>query len=67
MLIKVVMLFLLAMVAIAMVGKLLFPGAITRSVTRRMPRRMAGRFGMARCGHCGREVVGTRRCVCGKG
>ena len=63
MLVKVVMLFLLAMVAIAMVGKLLFPGAISRSISRRMP----GRLGTARCGSCGRPVVGTRPCVCGKG
>ena len=63
MLVKVVMLFLLAMVAIGMVGKLLFPGTITRTITRRMP----GRLGVARCGACGRDVVGTKPCVCGKG
>ena len=63
MLIKVVMLFLLAMVAIGMVGNLLFPGAISRSVTRRMP----GRPGLARCSACGRDVVATKPCVCGKG
>ena len=63
MLVKVVVLFLLAMVAIGMVGKLLFPGAITRTITRRMP----GRLGTARCGACGRDVIGTKPCVCGKG
>jgi hypothetical protein len=63
MLVKIIIVFLLAMVAIGMIGKVLFPGAITRSVTRRMP----GQLKTARCGACGREVVGTKPCVCGKG
>ena len=63
MLVKVIIVFLLAMVAVGMVGKALFPGALTRTVTRRM----RGRSGVARCGACGRDVVGTKPCICGKG
>lgn len=58
MLIKVVLLFLLAMVALAMVGNLLFPGAIGRQVKRRLPQ-------SRRCGKCGRPMIG-RNCDCDK-
>lgn len=53
MLVKVILLFLLAMVLIGMIGKLLFPG--------RMPR--LGRRKPATCPDCGRPQVG-RRCPC---
>jgi hypothetical protein len=53
MLVKVVTLFLLAMVLIGMVGKLLFPGASPRSTRRR------GRF----CPDCGRPLIG-KSCDC---
>ncbi len=60
MLIKTVTLFLLAMVVIAMIGKLLFPGAIGRSLKDRIAPRAAV------CKSCGRHVIGKTACDCKK-
>lgn len=57
MLIKVVILFLLAMVAIGMVGKALYPGT---KKNRPLPRPTV-------CRSCGRYVMGKAGCDCGKG
>lgn len=53
MLVKVVTLFLLAMVLIGMIGKLLFPSSRSGSARRR------GRF----CPDCGRPLIG-KSCDC---
>jgi hypothetical protein len=60
MMFKVVMLFLLAMVVIAMVGNILYPGALGRQVKRRL---IPGSTGP--CSRCGRPMVG-RTCDCRK-
>ena len=60
MLVKLMLLFLLAMVVVAMLGNLLFPGAIGRQVRRRLTSRRA-----ASCSRCGRPMIG-RSCDCGK-
>ena len=52
MLVKVVVLFLLAMAVLAMVGNLLFPGTLKR---RLLP---------GRCPKCGRPKIGTGPCPC---
>ncbi len=59
MLFKVSILFLLGMVVIAMIGKLLFPGAIGRAVRKRIGPASS-------CGRCGRYVIGSNGCDCGK-
>jgi len=60
MLVKLMLVFLLAMVLIAMLGSLLFPGRLGRQVKRRLtPRRVAA------CPRCGRPQIG-RTCDCGK-
>lgn len=58
MLVKIVILFLLGMVAIGMIGKLLFPGVIGRVVRRRMRPPV--------CPRCGRHVIGSKGCDCSK-
>ena len=59
MLFKIILVFLLAIVAVAMLGstvvKLLRGPKAAPELTR------------AKCAHCGRAVVGTAPCVCGKG
>jgi len=60
MLSKVVVLFLLAMVLVAMVGKVIFPGALDRQVKRRLTLRRP-----AACLRCGRPKIG-RTCDCDK-
>ena len=60
MLIKGVLLFLLAMVAIGMVGNVLFPGALRRRVRRGLTINRPGS-----CSHCGRPMIG-RTCDCGR-
>jgi hypothetical protein len=52
MLVKVVLLFLLAMALMAMVANLLFPG------------RLKKRFLPGRCAKCGRPKIGTGPCSC---
>jgi len=54
MLVKIIIVFLLAMVLVGMVGKVLFPGALPR-VMRRAPI----------CKDCGRHIVG-KTCDCKK-
>ncbi|MEZ5798302.1 MAG: hypothetical protein R3D63_12930 [Paracoccaceae bacterium] len=54
MLVKVILIFLLAMVLVGMLGKLLFPGAAGR-ITRRK-----GKY----CADCGRPLIG-KTCSCG--
>ncbi|MCU0815279.1 MAG: hypothetical protein MUF74_02000 [Cypionkella sp.] len=58
MLLKTILVFLLAMVLLGMIGKALFPGAMSRGmkrITRRNPV----------CKACGRYVIG-KTCDCGK-
>jgi len=57
---KIVILFLLAMVLVAMVGKVLFPGALDRQVKRRLTQRRP-----TPCPRCGRPKIG-RSCDCDK-
>jgi len=60
--IKAVLVFLLVMVIVGMIGKALFPGAISREIRKNLPGQRA-RF----CAHCGRPRIGSGRCECGKG
>lgn len=58
MLLKIILFFLLAMVLLGMVGKALFPGAMTRGM-----RRVTGQA--KTCRNCGRPLIG-RKCDCGE-
>jgi hypothetical protein len=59
MLFKIILVFLGAMVLVAMIGKALFPGRLSRMLAkRRKP---------AVCTKCGRPLIGTKGCDCGKG
>ena len=60
MLVKTILLFLLAMVLIAMIGRALFPDTVRRLVRRRS---VALRPGT--CPRCGRYIIGTGPCACG--
>ncbi len=59
--IKVVILFLCLMLIISMIGNLVakFLGLKEPPVAKDQTR--------AKCAHCGRQVLGTAPCVCGKG
>lgn len=57
MLLKVILVFLLAMVLVALIGRALFPGAL--------PRVMRKRQAPPVCNKCGRYLIGTRTCDCG--
>ncbi|MDP3197300.1 hypothetical protein [Tabrizicola sp.] len=57
MLFKIILVFLLAMVLIALVGRALFPGALPRVIRKRK--------GAPVCGTCGRYLIGTKTCDCG--
>ncbi|HLQ17751.1 MAG TPA: hypothetical protein VK146_02130 [Tabrizicola sp.] len=57
MLFKIIFIFLLAMVLVALVGRVLFPSAL--------PRAMRKRQDPPRCGKCGRYLIGTKTCDCG--
>ena len=63
---KVVIVFLLIMLVIAMTAS-----AITRFLRGDSPRPVSRPLDKsqirARCGHCGRPVLGTTPCACGKG
>ena len=61
MLIKLVLVFLGAMVLLAMLGNLLFPGRLGRVVKRRLGQEKPGV-----CKSCGRFVIG-KSCDCKKG
>lgn len=58
MLLKIILIFLLAMVLVGMVGKLLFPSALDRMKAK-------ARLRPATCKACGRYVIG-KTCDCGK-
>ncbi len=60
MLVKTVLLFLLAMVLIAMIGRALFPDTVRRLVRRR-PRALRP----GTCPRCGNYIIGTGPCACG--
>lgn len=62
MLFKVAIIFLAAMLAIAMVGNLLFPGRFQRRLKGGAPKMVA-----AKCTACGRPKIGKGSCPCGKG
>ena len=57
MLFKVILVFLLAMVLIALVGRALFPGAL--------PRVMRKSVGVKPCPKCKRPLIGNKPCDCG--
>ena len=57
MLFKIILIFLGAMVLIALIGRALFPGAL--------PRVMQKRKSTPVCKQCGRYLIGTRTCDCG--
>lgn len=57
MLFKIILLFLLAMFLVAIVGRVLFPSAL--------PPVLRKRKGAARCGTCGRPLIGRGPCACG--
>lgn len=56
MLVKIILVFLLAMALVGMIGKVLFPGAGAR----------LGRKRSAYCPDCGRPRIGKGPCACGK-
>lgn len=58
MLFKIILVFLLGMILIGMIGKALFPDALSRQI-----RKVSGRTPV--CRNCGRYVVG-KRCDCSK-
>lgn len=57
MLFKIIIVFLGAMVLIALVGRVLFPSALPRVLRKRDP--------APRCGKCGRYLIGQKTCDCG--
>jgi hypothetical protein len=59
MLFKIILVFLLGMVLIGMVGKALFPGALTGAMRRKGLKPPV-------CERCGRYVIG-KTCACKKG
>ncbi|WP_092896341.1 hypothetical protein [Rhodobacter sp. 24-YEA-8] len=55
---KIILIFLCAMALVGMIGKILFPDA----------RMLRGRPAKAaKCGHCGRPLLGRSPCDCRKG
>jgi hypothetical protein len=59
MLFKVILVFLGAMVLVALIGRALFPSAL--------PRVMRKRQVAKKCNRCGRPLVGQAPCDCGGG
>ena len=57
MLVKIILLFLLAMVLVALIGRAFFPSPL--------PRVMRKRPGAPRCSKCRRPLIGTETCDCG--
>lgn len=57
MLFKIILVFLLLMVLVALIGRVLFPSALPR------PFRKPG--GPPRCDKCGRYLIGQKTCSCG--
>lgn len=62
MMVKIVILFLLVLAGISMIGNFLKPGGWLGRT--REPPKVVER---SKCGHCGRTVIGTTPCICGKG
>lgn len=58
MLVKIILVFLLAMVAVALIGRALFPTAL--------PRVMRKSVGVKSCPKCKRPLIGSRPCDCGR-
>ena len=59
--IKIVVMFLLLVLALSMVGSM-----VTKFLRGPKPPPVITAT-RAKCAHCGREVIGTAPCVCGKG
>lgn len=57
MLTKIIFVFLLAMVLIALIGRALFPGAL--------PKVLRKKSSPPVCGKCGRYLIGRKTCDCG--
>ena len=57
MLVKIILLFLLAMVMVALIGRAFFPSAL--------PRAMQKGSRSPRCAKCGRYLIGQTTCDCG--
>lgn len=57
MLVKIIFLFLAAMVLVALIGRALFPSAL--------PRVMQKRKTTPVCSRCGRHLIGRKACDCG--
>jgi hypothetical protein len=57
MLVKIILLFLLAMVLVALIGRAFFPSAL--------PRMMQKRPAPPRCDRGGRPLIGEKTCACG--
>lgn len=57
MLVKIIFLFLLGMVLLALIGRAFFPSSL--------PRVMQKRREVPRCRTCGRYLIGTKTCDCG--
>ena len=55
MLVKIILVFLAAMVLIGMIGKAMFPGTVRRLT------------GVRRCARCGKPQIGSAPCKCKKG
>lgn len=58
---KIVVMFLALMLIISMIGSL-----VTKFMGPKAPPAPKAQT-RAKCGHCGRTVIGTAPCVCGKG
>ena len=60
--VKIVLLFLAVMLGLSMAGN-----AFVKLLRGAPPPPPPVAATKAKCGHCGREVIGTAPCVCGKG
>lgn len=58
MLVKIILIFLLAMVLLGMIGRALFPDALSRTLRKTTKRSVA-------CKNCGRHIIG-KSCECTK-
>lgn len=57
MLFKIIIVFLGAMILVAMIGRALFPSALPRALRKRQ--------GPPACAKCGRPLIGQTTCDCG--
>ena len=65
MIVKAVLVFLLVMLAIGMVGNVLFPGALSKAAKKRLP--LGKSLPLAKtptCPRCGKYQIGTSVCGC---